>query len=117
LYPDRVAFVTGAGGFIGQACVLQFARDGVTRIAGLDISADGLAKTASLLHDEFTEQHFLQLVTNLAIEEEVEAAFRKVVNAFGLIDYGVNNAGIGGSFKPYRFGSNPDSQFERVMVL
>lgn len=48
-----VALITGAGGALGQAVAIQFARDGVTRIAGPDISATSLDSTETRLSKEF----------------------------------------------------------------
>jgi hypothetical protein len=72
-----------AGGIIGQVCILQFACEGVRRLAGLDLSLNGLKNTESLLLKEFPDAQFLSLQANLAIEEEVDQAFKEVLRVFG----------------------------------
>jgi NAD(P)-dependent dehydrogenase (short-subunit alcohol dehydrogenase family) len=89
-----VAFVTGAGGSIGEACVLQFARDGVTRIAGADLSVTGLERTASALRKEYPAVNFISLMADLSDELQVQRVFQQIIKRFGRIDYAVNNAAI-----------------------
>ncbi|CAI4214398.1 unnamed protein product [Parascedosporium putredinis] len=75
--PQSVAFVTGAGGTVGRYTVLQFARDGVRNIAGLDLSEEGLQETQKILAEECPEAVFLPS-----------------------LDHAVNNAGVGQTLKP-----------------
>ncbi|KAK3172408.1 hypothetical protein OEA41_005729 [Lepraria neglecta] len=60
-----LAFITRAGASIGRACVLQLARDGCTRIIGLDIFQAGLDSTTSLLKDQFPSVNFFPVILNL----------------------------------------------------
>lgn len=113
-----VALITGAGGSIGRACVLQFALDGCTRIIGLDISTPGLASTASALQTlptppTRTPVDFLPLVVNQASEDEVTTAIATAVEKFGRIDYLVNNAAIAAPFAPT--AASQTSDFDRVL--
>ena len=112
---NRVAFITGAGGSIGCACVLQFARDGATNIAGLDISAKGLEATESEVQKQFPGVEFLKLVGDLSSEEQVEEAIQKTVTAFGRLDYAVNNAAIASPFKVTHESTTAD--FDRVLGI
>ncbi|KAF8856087.1 short chain dehydrogenase/ reductase [Acephala macrosclerotiorum] len=93
-----VAFVTGAGGSIGRAVVLQFARDGCSKIIGLDISQASLSETTSALHTLFPQVEFLEIIANMADEEQVKSAFERAVTKFGRIDYAVNNAAVSSPF-------------------
>jgi NAD(P)-dependent dehydrogenase (short-subunit alcohol dehydrogenase family) len=113
LNPSRVALVTGAGGSIGQAIVQQFARDGVTKIAGIDISASALKSVAAHLSSFFPAVEFLALTCDLADEGQVEAAFQQAISKFYRLDYVVNNAGIGGPFAPT--SESDVAALERVM--
>ncbi|KAI1859613.1 uncharacterized protein JN550_011921 [Neoarthrinium moseri] len=92
--PSGVAFITGAGGAVGQATCIQFARDGVTRISGLDISKSGLEATASILSKDFPNVKFHPVVLDLTVEAEVQRAVNETVATFGRLDYAVNNAGV-----------------------
>jgi NAD(P)-dependent dehydrogenase (short-subunit alcohol dehydrogenase family) len=107
--------VTGAGGSIGRACILQFARDGVQRIAGLDVSVDALKQTEAILRSQFPSVQFLSLQADLSQEKEVQDAFCKVADIFGRIDYAVNNAAIGGPFAPT--ADNTLQDLDRVLAV
>jgi NAD(P)-dependent dehydrogenase (short-subunit alcohol dehydrogenase family) len=111
----RVAFVTGAGGALGRAIVLQFARDGVTRIAGVDLSERTLAETAAVLHAEFPGVEFLTSLADISNEEQIQATFRQIVDKFGRIDYAVNNAAIGSPF--VTTGDAELKDFERIQSV
>jgi NAD(P)-dependent dehydrogenase (short-subunit alcohol dehydrogenase family) len=105
--------VTGAGGTIGRAVVLEFARHGVTRIAGLDVSDKGLLETASVLSTAYPGVKFLPITADLTSEPVVANAISQVVNEFGAIHYAANNAGIG---RPYgRTHKTETSFYNEVM--
>ncbi|OJJ05923.1 hypothetical protein ASPVEDRAFT_154040 [Aspergillus versicolor CBS 583.65] len=110
-----VAFVTGAGGSIGQACILQFAREGVQRLVGLDLSLECLKTTESLLLKEFPNAQFLPLQVDLGVEREVDEAFEKVLRVFGRIDYAVNNAAVPGPFRPT--AENTLADLDKVLAV
>ncbi|PKS08143.1 hypothetical protein jhhlp_005419 [Lomentospora prolificans] len=97
--PNGVAFVTGAGGTVGRYTILQFARDGVRKIASLDISEPALENTKQTVTKEFSESDFLSLVVDLNDDAQIGAAFKQVVENFGQIDFAVVNAGIGQPLK------------------
>lgn len=105
--------MTGAGGTVGRATALQFARDGVRKIAGLDISAPALGETKQIITEEFPDVDFLLLIADLNDEAQVTAAFAQVVEKFGRVDYAVNNAGIGHPLKVTP--ELPFENFDRVM--
>lgn len=96
----RVAFITGAGGSIGRAVALGFARHGVTKIAGLDVSSQGLQETASVLAAAYPDVQFLPISADLTSETAVASAVAQVVSKFGGIQYAANNAGIGRPYGP-----------------
>jgi NAD(P)-dependent dehydrogenase (short-subunit alcohol dehydrogenase family) len=92
--------------------VLQFAHDGVTRIAGLDISERGLAETAAVLQSEVPGVEFLSSTADISNEEQIQVAFKRIVDKFGRIDYAVNNAAIASPF--VTTGNAELKDFERV---
>ncbi|POR38190.1 Uncharacterized protein TPAR_01609 [Tolypocladium paradoxum] len=95
LSQEGVAFITGAGGAVGRATALQFARDGVLKIAGVDISAEALEGTRESLSFQFPNVSFLSLVTDLLQANQVKEAVERTLSEFNRLDYAVNNAGIG----------------------
>ncbi|KFY94927.1 hypothetical protein V498_03641, partial [Pseudogymnoascus sp. VKM F-4517 (FW-2822)] len=110
-----VAFITGAGGAVGRAIALQFARDGVRRIAGLDISQTDLLDTAKELKDEIPDAEFLPIVADMSNENEIKTAFQQVVLKFGRIDYAINNAAIASPF--VTTGDAELKDFDRVQNI
>lgn len=94
---------------------MQFARDGATKIAGLDISAASLDGTAQELAQEFEGVEFLSIVTDLTQEEEVKKAIEQTVARFGRIDYAINNAAIGQTLAPTSETSL--TEFDKVMAV
>ncbi|KAH0835083.1 Levodione reductase [Fonsecaea pedrosoi] len=110
-----VALITGAGGALGRAVALQFARDGVRQIAGLDLSKKALSETAAALTAEVPDVDFLQLAVDISDEEQVARAFKSTIDRFGRIDYAINNAAIAAPFVPT--GEATLEAFEKVQRI
>jgi len=87
----RRALVTGAGGAIGRAASLTFAREGC-RVAAVDISRDAVMETVHMVTDAGGEA--VAVVADVADEAEVRAAVDAAVKALGGLDALFNNAGI-----------------------
>jgi NAD(P)-dependent dehydrogenase (short-subunit alcohol dehydrogenase family) len=94
----RRALVTGAGGAIGRATSLTFAREGC-RVAALDISRDAVLETVGLIEEAGGEA--VAIVADVADEAQVHAAVNTAVEALGGLDAIFNNAGI----MPHQDGS------------
>lgn len=90
-----VAVITGGARGIGLAIGQWFLAHG-HRVALLDIDADTLGKTDTLLNDP---QHVLAVHCDVSNPRQVQAAVDKVAANFGRIDALVNNAGVA-VFKP-----------------
>jgi len=90
LFKGKVALVSGAGSGIGRACALLFARLGAKLVicgrteAKLQVVADFIRAQGG---------EVLVVPTNVREPEQVDALFQKAHDAFGRIDYTVNNAG------------------------
>ncbi|KEF55581.1 uncharacterized protein A1O9_08331 [Exophiala aquamarina CBS 119918] len=106
------ALITGAGGALGRTIALQFARDGVRRIAGLDLSEKGLTKTAEAVNAEAPDVDFLPMPVDIGDEEQVIRAFGTAVSRLERIDYAINNAAIAAPFLPT--GDTTVADFEKV---
>ncbi len=86
----KTAVVTGSGGRIGRAIVQRLADEGV-RVAVTDLALESAeAVTAQIRAGGGKASAFKLDVMN---SEEVRAAFKAILDEFGVIDILVNNAG------------------------
>jgi rhamnulose-1-phosphate aldolase/alcohol dehydrogenase len=86
----RVAFVTGAGSGIGKAIAHRLAAEGACVVVA-DIDPASAETVADELGGTDTA---ISLAADVTDEEQVAAAFRRAVLAFGGVDLVVNNAGL-----------------------
>lgn len=84
-------FVTGAGGALGRASSVMFAREGAA-VAVVDISADAAAETVRLI--EAQGGTAIALTADVRDEEQVREAAAAAASSLGGIDTLFNNAGI-----------------------
>jgi NAD(P)-dependent dehydrogenase (short-subunit alcohol dehydrogenase family) len=87
----KVAIVTGGSSGIGKAAVESFIKRGAkVTIADIDV------ESGEKLVQSLPEGHALFVRTDVSKEADVKNMVEKTVEKFGRLDYGVNNAGIGG---------------------
>lgn len=87
----KVAFVTGAGGGIGRAAALGFAREGADVVVA-DISEKENQQTARMIEEQGGRA--LAVRCDVTRVEDVKAALDNTVATFGRLDFAFNNAGI-----------------------
>ena len=87
----KVALVTGAGGGIGRAAALVFARSGASVLVS-DINQAGGEETVGMIESAGGKALFQRC--DVARSEEVKAMVAAAVAAFGRLDCAFNNAGI-----------------------
>src|SRR5262245_10875528 len=90
----RIALVTGAGSGIGRACAVAYAEAGAD-VACADIDAQAAADTASGLSE--LGGRALPIQVDVAVEDELEGAFRQIDETLGPVDIVLANAGIAGA--------------------
>ncbi len=93
---NKIAIVTGAGGGIGGAIAVRFAREGA-KIAVADI--DGEAAQARVAEVAARKGDAFSIVADVTIKKSVEQMVRATLERWGRIDILVNVAG-GAQIKP-----------------
>lgn len=86
----RVALVTGAGSGIGKAVAHRLVAEGACVVVA-DLNGENAATVAKELGGA---DKALAVTADVTDEEQITAAFRQAVLAFGGVDLVVNNAGI-----------------------
>lgn len=86
----RVALVTGAGSGIGKAIAHRLVAEGAC-VAVADLDAENAAAVADELGGP---DEAVAIPMDVTSEEQIEAAFKSAILAFGGVDLVVNNAGI-----------------------
>ena len=90
---DKVALVTGGGSGIGQSTSLLFAREGA-KVVVSDVNAQGGEETVSQINDAGGDATFLY--SDVSKSSDVREMVDRIVDVYGRLDFGINNAGIGG---------------------
>ncbi|MHB0858847.1 MAG: SDR family oxidoreductase [Anaerolineae bacterium] len=93
----QVALVTGAGSGIGKAAALLLAKQGA-RVAALSRTEQEVNLAAQEIREAGGEA--LAVVADISSPDEMMAAVRKIVDAWGRIDIVFANAGINGVWAP-----------------
>jgi glucose 1-dehydrogenase len=92
LLKGQKALVTGANSGIGRAVAVYLAKEGadvvVNFVVGEESAAEVVAEIAS------TGSRGLAVQADVSNEQQVQAMFRQMYDAFGTIDILVNNAGL-----------------------
>ncbi|MGW0247960.1 SDR family oxidoreductase [Nocardia goodfellowii] len=110
-FEDQLLVITGGGSGIGRETALAFARRGAEIVLS-DINLDAAKQTAELIAAEHGVAHAYQL--DVADESAVQAHAQEVIDAHGVPDILINNAGIG---QAGGFFDTPSAEFDRVMRI
>ncbi len=105
----RVAVVTGGAGGIGLAMARRFVAEGASVVL-----ADANVEAGRVAVDELGDTAAFA-PTDVAEAADVQAAVDLAVERFGGLHVMCNNAGIGGSMRP--FLADDFADFERVMAV
>ncbi|HTZ34756.1 MAG TPA: glucose 1-dehydrogenase [Stellaceae bacterium] len=117
LLDGKSALITGAGGGIGRAAALAFAREGA-RVAVADYAADTAAETAAMINAAGGQA--ITLTGDVTRAKDVDAMLDDTVVAYGRLDCAFNNAGIA----PYQVDASgkktadwSETAFDRMVAV
>ncbi|WP_136089463.1 SDR family NAD(P)-dependent oxidoreductase [Auritidibacter ignavus] len=96
-FTGEVALVTGGGAGIGEAISKTLATHGL-KIVVSDINLENAEKVANEIIEAGGEAKAVE--ANAAVPEDAKASVQAAVDAFGGLNYAVNNAGISGDPVP-----------------
>lgn len=113
---DRVALVIGAGSSgpgwgNGKAAAVAMAREGA-KIFALDVNGDAVEETAKVIREEGGTVE--TTTCDVSKADQVEAAVKKCMDAFGRIDVLDNNVGIIDPGGPEELS---EEQWDRLMAI
>jgi NAD(P)-dependent dehydrogenase (short-subunit alcohol dehydrogenase family) len=89
----QVGLVTGAAGGIGKSVAAKLAHQGA-HVVITDINEKKIKLIANQINEEMNAQRVFGWVLDVTKEKAVEDCFKKIVRAFGGLDFVVSNAGI-----------------------
>ncbi len=107
----KVAFVTGAGSGIGQACARALAAEGAA-VAIADLRTDRLHALRDELEGDGTKVHVVML--DVTDEQADRAAIQSTVDLFGRLDVLVNSAAV---MHRLGFEETTPQQYDAVLGL
>jgi NAD(P)-dependent dehydrogenase (short-subunit alcohol dehydrogenase family) len=85
----KVVLITGGSSGIGRAAAQLFSREGA-KVVIADINVEGGEETVRSISDAGGEVHFVR--TDVSKSAEVEALIKKIIEIYGRLDCGYNNA-------------------------
>ncbi len=96
-FQGKTALVTGGASGIGEACALTFARGGA-KVVVADLNEELGAKVVNAAKQAGGDARFVR--ADVGDPSSVEHMVDATLQAFGTLDFAVNNAGIGGEQNP-----------------
>jgi NAD(P)-dependent dehydrogenase (short-subunit alcohol dehydrogenase family) len=109
---DKVAFVTGAGGGIGRATAVAFARAGAGVVV-TDIDEQAVTETGRLIEAEGGRA--ITVRCDVTQGADVTAALERTIETFGRLDVAFNNAGIEQPTQPAADIS--EQEWDRIIAI
>jgi NAD(P)-dependent dehydrogenase (short-subunit alcohol dehydrogenase family) len=111
-YMGKAGLVTGAGSGMGRAMALEFGRAGA-RVVVADVNEKGGRETVEEVRGAGGEAMFLR--TDVAVESNVSALVRCVLDNYGSLDFAINNAAV--ELEKAPFSEVSGDVFDRIMAV
>ena len=111
-FSGKVALVTGGASGLGRGSAIALAKEGA-KIVVADIAVAGAEATAQAITDAGGQA--ISVKADVTNSSEVEAMIRTAVEAFGRLDFALNNAGSDGVRA--RTADYPEEVWHRVIDL
>ncbi|UFH55224.1 SDR family NAD(P)-dependent oxidoreductase [Spirosoma sp. KNUC1025] len=111
-FTNQIVFITGAGSGIGRTTALAFARAGATVVVAEINEAAGQDTVRQI---QLTGNKSLFIACDVSSADQIHTAIQMVVDRYGRLDVGINNAGIGGKYA--RLTEQTQSDFEQLMAI
>ena len=108
----KVALITGASSGIGRSTAELFARRGASVVVAAR-RIDELNEVVKGIEASGGSASAIQ--TDVSNSEDVQKMVAHAMDAYGRLDYGINNAGIEGEFAP--IVDLPDDAWQRVQDI
>ena len=89
-FVGKTIVITGAGGGIGRATALIFAREGANVVV-TDIDAEAARRTAETIQQ--SGKQALGIVADVSSREQIDAAISQAIARFGRVNFLFNSAG------------------------
>jgi NAD(P)-dependent dehydrogenase (short-subunit alcohol dehydrogenase family) len=111
---DKTAIITGAGGGIGRASALLFAREGAS-IAVVDIKEEAARETASLINE--AGGRATALAADVSRSDDVKRMVESTIAALGVPTVLFNNAGLSPSFPKPPLVKITEESFDQIIAV
>ena len=111
-FVGKTIVITGAGGGIGRATALIFAREGANVVV-TDIDADAARRTAETIQQ--SGKQALGIVADVSSREQIDAAISQAIARFGRVNFLFNSAGAAVARK--KFLEIDDALLNKTMAI
>ncbi|WP_042162948.1 SDR family oxidoreductase [Paenibacillus gorillae] len=109
---SKVAVVTGAGSGMGREIALLFAKEGA-KVVVSDLNEQSAQATVAQITENKGDA--IAVISNVAVEADVQKMIDTAVEKYGTVDILINNAGIMDGMVPVH--ELTDEQWERVIAV